>query len=247
MANPHQFYLIHMNKKTGYRATWDPGRPLIIGQIGKLDKSGVFTVYSSLEKEGIPIEILTDTSASEMDYTSHDQVNISIKAKGATPVTGSVLTKADAGFTIGFKSERAVVFQAKGFKTHQITNLKEIEKQVREKYKNGNWEKHWLIITTLVETSAATIIISNSKNVMLDLKAQANVGTAKLKLTDASLGLSVAREQGSTLKFLAEAGLTPLYTLSGIRHPLFGKPTMVKKLAQTESFKKQPFKMEEVK
>ena len=33
MANIHQFYLEHMASKTGYRATWEPNRPLTIGAI----------------------------------------------------------------------------------------------------------------------------------------------------------------------------------------------------------------------
>jgi len=245
MENPFKFYLKHMNDKTGYRASWDPGRLLKIGYIGKLDKYGVFNVFSSLEKEGIPVEVLTDPSSIEMDYTSHGSIIISAKLSGSAPVAGSAFTEAEAGFSFEFKSEKSVVFQTSGHKTMQLTNLAEIERQILTKYDNGNWDKDWLIITQLVEADCATIIISNSNNGSLDLKAKANVGTQQLKLTDASLGLTVAKEHGSTLKYITQSGLTPLYRVMGIRHPLFAEPKLntrgLEKDIQKEELKVQDF------
>lgn len=251
MANPSKFYLQHMNDKTGYRATWDPGRPLKIGQIGKLDQNNVFNVFSSLEKEGIPIEVMSDPSAIAMDYTSHENINITAKLSGSAPIAGSVLSDVDAGFNFEFKSDKSIVFQTSGHKTHQITNLAEIENHILEKFDNGNWDRDWLIITQLVEADTATIIISNSSNGSLDLKAKASVAAGDLKLTDASLGLTVAKEKGSTLKYIAQSGLTPLYRLMGIRHPLFGKAHLATRTdreeVQKEEFKIQEFDLGEIK
>ena len=223
MADAYKFYLKHMNDQTGYRATWDPGRPLQIGFIGKLEGPGVFTVFSSLQKEGIEPEIVSDSSSSELDYTSNDQVSIGIKLAGSTPAAGSILTNAEAGFEFEFKSENAIVFKVDGYKTHQIINIANIESQIKEKYNNGNWEKDWVVVTQLIEADTATIIISNSGNSNLTLKAKAGAGTGELKLTDASLGLTVAREKGSTLKFITQSHLTPLYKVMGLVHPFLGK------------------------
>ncbi len=250
MANPHKFYMQHMNAKTGYRATWDPGRPLQIGQIGKLDRFGVFTVYSSLAKEGINAEVLTDVSASELDYTSSNEVTINFKAAGKAPTVGSALTEAEAGFNIQFNSERGVVFKCSGYKTHQITNIGEIEDQIKAKFRDKNWEKDWLIITQLIEAENATIIISNSANGNLDLKAAAGIGKAEMSLTDASLGLTVAKERGSTLKFISQSHLTPLYRVMGLIHPFLGKlqlaPKSIDEILETESLILQDFVNEEV-
>ena len=223
MAKPAKFYLSHINKQTGYRATWDPGKPLKLGQIGKLDDYGVFNVYTSLEGEGIAVQTAQDGTAGDLDYTSSDSVTISTKLSGSAPVVGSGLSAAQAGFSFDFKSEKSVVFQASGITTSHITNLAAIEKAILEKYRAGNWDKNWLIITELVTAASATIIIVNSSTAKLDLKAQADISSGTLKLTDASLGLSVAREQGSTLKYISQSGLTPLYRVMGIVSPLFGK------------------------
>jgi hypothetical protein len=240
-----------MHNKTGYRATWDPNRSFKIGQVGKLNKDGSFTVYSSLEKEGIPIEVDTSTADIEMDYTSHDSVGISFKASGKAPAVGSAFTTADAGIRFEFKSERSIVFQTSKQKTHQLVNVGEIEQHVVKKYKDGNWDKDLLIISQLVEAGTATIIIANSSNAELELNAKAGIGTGQLKLTDASLGLSTVSEKGSTIKYIAESGLTPLYTLMGIRHPwLFGKDKLVTKSTteeiQSEEFRIIPFEEAEL-
>lgn len=244
MANPHKFYLQHMAAKSGYRATWDPGKSLKIGYVGKLDGNGIFNVFGTLQKYGIPVEVDSGNKGN-LDYTSSDSVSISIKAAGTAPVAGSVLTDAEAGFSIAFKGEKSIVFQTSGNKTHQLINLAEIQELVLEKYANDNWDKEWLIVTELIESDAATIIIANSSSASLDLKASAAVGTAGLKLTDASLGLSVAKETGSTLKYIAEGGLTPLYRLMGIRSPLFGKVELgVKSDKEADTSTLQTFKFD---
>jgi len=222
MANPQKFYLSHMSDKTGYRATWDPGRPLKIGFIGKLDSSGALVIYSSLEKEGIPVEVLSDDSKIDMDYTSSDSITISTKLSGSAPIAGSVLSEGEAGFNFEFKSDKGVVFQSTGNTTTQLINLAEIKNKILDKYKNGNWDKDWVVVTELVTAETATIIISNSSNVNLDLKANANIGTQDIKITDASFGFTVARERGSTLKYITQSGLTPLYKIMGIWRPILG-------------------------
>lgn len=233
-----------MNARTQYRATWDPTKKLLIGYIGKL-QNGVLSIYSSLEKEGIPAQVQIDDSGAAMDYTSHDSVSITTKLAGSSPVAGSVLTDLDAGFSLAFKSDRSIVFQTSNHKVHQLVNLAEIEQAVLDKYENGSWDKEWLIVTELVEADSATIIISNSSNGVLDLKANASAGAAQLSLANAALGLSVAREQGSTLKYITQNGLTPLYRVMGIRHPFLGDPSLHTKSIPATGGQYSPFQIQE--
>lgn len=65
-------------------------------------------------------------------------------------------------------------------------------------------------------------MVNNSSNGTLELKTQANIGTGNLTLTAAAPGLSVVRERGSTLKYIAQNGLTPLCRVRGIQHPFLG-------------------------
>jgi hypothetical protein len=225
MANPGKFYLSHMHDKTKYRATWDPTKQLKIGAIGKLDQ-GVLSIYTSLDKESIPVEISTGNPGAAMDYTSHENVTITTKLSGSMPISGSVLEQGDAGFSFSFKSDNSIVFQTSNHTVHQLVNLAEIEHLVLEKYNSGNWDKDWVIITELIEADAATIIISNSSDGTLELKANNLGSNGAVKLTDISLGLSVVREKGSTLKYIAQNSLTPLYRVMGLKSAFLSSLSM---------------------
>jgi hypothetical protein len=250
MAVPFKFYLTHISGNAGYRANWEPNKPLVLGMVGKLT-NGVFDVITTLEQEGFQPEVLKDSSPGELDYTSNQTVDIDIKLAGKAPSIGSVLTEADAGFVLDFKGENAVVFQIKDTLTHQVMNLGKMEHEIVSRFKNKNWPKDWLIITQLVEAVSATIIVSNSANNKIELKATANAGTPNLKLTDANLGLTVAKEKGSSLKVIAQAGITPLYRVMGIRHPLFGKVSLKSRgiapgVQEEEKFRYQDFDAREL-
>lgn len=248
MAAPFKFYMKHIADKAGYRATWEPNKPLELGMIGQLNQ-GIFDVVSTLEQQGFTANVLKDDTTGQLDYTSNDTVDIGIKLAGDAPVAGSVLTNADAGFVLDFRGENGIVFQVNDTLTHQIINMAEMEPEIVKRYKDGSWSKDWVIITQLVEAVSATIVISNSSNNKLELKASANVGTMNLKLTDASLGLTIAKETGSSIKMLAQQGITPLYRMMGIRHPLFGKVQVGARgvvKAQKESFGYQNFDPAEV-
>lgn len=251
MPSISQFYLEHMASKTGYRATWEPNCPLYLGAIVTLEQ-GIFAIQSDLKKEGIIMQELLDTSDGMLDYTSEQSVKIGTKLAGQMPIAGSVLSAADAGFSIDFSSERAIVFQAEKTRTHQISNLAEIEQEVVQRV-NGNarkWHKDWLIVTQLMVAETATIIVSYSRNSKIELKASADVGVGQFKLTNSTLGLSVANEQGSHLKVLAQQGISPLYRVMGYRHPLFGRESLgtknvvmaaTKRHQEQEQFQVQPF------
>lgn len=216
-------YLSHIATCSGYRANWEPNRPLEIGMVG-LITSGIFDVQTSLQRQGLKPDILKDTRPGQLDYTSGNTVSIQAKASGDAPIAGSIMSNLDAGFVIELKSSNAVVFKAENTLAHQIQNMAELEPAIIEKFDNGTWKKDWVIITQLQEATSATIIILNSNNSKIELEANAGIVTGELKLTDASLGLSVARETGSNFKFIAQHGITPLYRVMGIRHPLFSKP-----------------------
>jgi hypothetical protein len=247
-SNPYKYYLTHMHDKSGYRAIWDPGRNMELGYIGKLDATGSFTVYTSLENEGIPMVRKPESSPVDEDYSSTEGIDINAKLSGEIPLAGSILTAGEAGFNINFTKRDGVVFKTTGQVTEELINMAAIEKVVLEKYDTKNWEKDWLIITKLVRAKSATIIISNSSKCMLDLKAKTDIGAGQLKLTDASLGLTLAKESGSSMKFIAQAGITPLYQLMGIVHPMFSRPQFLGK-GPTDGERKlsdQPFDPKEL-
>jgi len=223
MTGQYEFYLDYMQAQSGYRATWEPGRNMVPGTIGRLDKEGRFVKLKKLRDLHIIPEIETDNSNStrEMDRTSSDKVNISVKLSGSAPLPGSMLSLKDTGFNISFKGERGIVFKISGYSTDEIVNLGTVEEKVISLYKNDKWDKSWLIVTQVIRAKSATIIISSGESASLELKAKAKVGSGAVKLTDAALGLKVTNQSGETTRILAEQNITPLYQVMGLEHPWF--------------------------
>ena len=215
-------YLKEINSEFNYRANWEPNKPLAIGDIGILEK-GIFSLRSSLEQEGIPMQVRTEESTGSLKYSSSGGVSINSKLSGQAKMPQSQLGEGDAGFSIQFNKEKAVVFEIKGYKTHLIENVGEIERQVMQRFMGNQWPKDWVIITELVQADNATILISNNKDSSIDLKANANLEpSSNLSIADANLDLAVVSRRGIATEIVSRQGITPLYRASGIKTKLFG-------------------------
>ncbi len=218
-------YLKEMNSKFLYRATWEPNKPLKIGDIGILEK-GVFSHRSTLESENIPMDVRVDESEGSLKYNSEGSVEIKAKLSGKAKMPQSQLGELDAGFTINFSREKSIVFQLNGTKTHIITNVGAIETEVLSRFMQNKWRKNWVIITELIEGKEGTIIISNSKESSIELRANANVNPSEnINIADAKLDLGVVSKKNIGTEIIAKNGLTPLYRVAGIRKKLFGGAT----------------------
>jgi hypothetical protein len=177
-----------------------------------------------------------------MKYTSEGAVDITAKLAGQASAPQSGLAQGDAGITVQFKKQDAVVFQINGSRTHQLQNTGEIEREVLKRFRENNWPKDWVIITELVEAKEATILISNSKDSVIELKANADVrATNDLDVADTQLNLSVIAKKGISTEIVAKEGITPLYRASGIKKPVFGDPSLGTKELFGEVLEEVPF------
>jgi hypothetical protein len=234
-------YLKEINKKFQYRATWEPGKTLRIGDIGILEK-GIFSLRSTLEQEQIALQIRVDESEGSLKYTSEGSVEIKAKLAGEMSMPQSQLAKGDAGFAVQFKKQNAVVFTINGTKTYQIENTGQIEREVLQRFAENKWPKDWLIITELVEAKEATILISNAKDSQIELKANADISpSSELNIADAEFNFSVVSKRGLSTEIIAKEGVTPLYRVAGIRKPLLGDPSLGSKELFGVVFAEVPF------
>lgn len=239
-------YLSEINKQFQYRATWEPNKTLAIGDIGILEK-GIFSLRSTLTQENIPASVRVDESDGSMKYQSEGAVDINFKLAGEASIPQSQLGQGDAGITIQFKKQDAVVFQINGTRTHQLTNTGEIEREVLKRFRENSWPKDWVIITELVQAKEATILISNSKDSKIELKANADVqASSQLNIADAELQFGVVSKRGLTTEIVAKQGITPLYRASGIKKPVFGDPSLGTKELFGEVLDEIPFDPSEV-
>lgn len=223
MNGPAEQYTKELSRKFGYRATWLPGSPLSLGDIGTLD-GAIFNRRGNLRDKNINFEIVNDATGDDLEYMSSGGVDISTKLAGKTAPEGSALGTIDAGVIVNFSKEKAIFFKALNTKNSFIKDITKVGDDVVNLFKNGHWEKEYVVITELITAESATILISNSNNGKVELKANANIAATKIDIADAEFDWDTKFSRGMETKIISQAGNTPLFKLQGIKKGLFEKP-----------------------
>jgi hypothetical protein len=208
----HKMYTKDVYENLKYRPTWLPGTPVQLGTVGVIE-DGIFRAVTDLSQLGIPFKVTLDSARDAIDFTSEKGVSITFKAAGEANARFRALAKADAGALIEFSREGAVVLQLRDVSLNRISDQYALSRAMLRSIAVGDeskqWQRDWVVITEVARAGRATIVISDSGNSRLKLKASGS--TAPTSLVDASAGLSVVAESQISTKVIAESGLTPLY------------------------------------
>ena len=218
----NQNYVKEIKKSLGYFATWLPGTPLELGDIGVF-RNNIFTKIGNVRDEGIEFSIEPDYSAADIEHHSTGAVSITTKASGKT-ISDSNLGKVDAGISVEFSKENAVVFKANKTTSPCIENQIELGKKIIKLYKAGKWDKDWAVVTELVHAESSTILISSSKNGKIDLRANGELSQKQMDIASAEAQFEMVFSKDMSTKIIAQEGLTPLFKVSKVKSRLFLKP-----------------------
>lgn len=216
MASAQRQYTNEMKRKFGYYATWNPGVPLKLGDIGTLNNN-VFNRLSNLSEREIEFEIRPDETKTPLEHNSEGSVSVTTKLSGTVAPQGSVLTNLDAGIIVEFSKENSTLFKANNTTSPSIKDKINLGEQVLKLYKEGKWNKNWVIVTELVEAENATVIISNNSNSKIELKANANIDAPTFDIADAEFKFSTQFSKGLETKIISAEGLTPLFKVMGMK------------------------------
>jgi hypothetical protein len=235
MSAVDKLYTREMYENFGYFATWVPTVQVRLGDVGIFHGPG-FERVTSLRDEGIPFEVRDDGGSANLEYTSADAVSIQLKAAGAVPAAGSAITQADAGITIAFNRANAVVFQATGCTTASIANQAALGDEIISRVLDGTWREDYVVVTEVITTKAATIVISSGRDARCELLAKAQVQPAAITLADIGADLRVAYTSNIGTKIIAEKELTPLFKASWVKWKFFAGPTFERKRSEDAQF-----------
>ena len=217
----YKTYLRALNDKYGYRATWSPGTPLKIGDVGVINRDGVFNPVGTLESMGITgVQVRPGSTLESINFNSSSGVSIALKASGQAAPAGSHLTEAEAGFSISFSKESAIVLRASDPK-EEIILTGSISEQILEKYANGEWDKDHVVITSLVTAQATTVIISGESGGQIDISASGKSTVTDSDLANADGSLDVKWSNKISEQIIGKSGLTPLYRVHGVEKRWF--------------------------
>ena len=216
MAKAWEQYTKEMFEKFGYMATWTPGLPLELGDVGTI-KDRVFSRVTSLKNLGIDFKTREDKTEETQKHSSSGSVSILFKAAGKAPALGSVLTEAEAGFTIDFKKNKSTVYEATGCVAPTIEDQVAMGKKILELFQTGEWSKDWVVITELIQAKSATVLISNSSSSKIELSAKGTFTGGAASLADVSAQLQMAFSKDMMTTLVSQTGLTPLFKARAIK------------------------------
>lgn len=216
MNSAQKQYTNEMKRKFGYFATWNPGLPLELGDIGIM-KNNIFNKISNIKNFNITFEIVQDSTTMDLEHFSKGSVEIATKLAGKIPPAGSVLTTLEAGVIVEFNKEKSTLFKANNTTTNSIDDGIKLGNEILKLYKQGKWNKKWVVINELIKAENSTIIISNASNGKIELKANANVDLPNIDIADASFDFTTQFSRGLETKFITTNNLTPLFKIMGIK------------------------------
>lgn len=204
---------VKKNQRVLY-AVWEPGFPVKLGDYGVM-VGNIFTQLGNIsefeELRHFKIKIRKDDTKDEKFFTSEKGVQFEIKPKATIPVKG---IDVNASIEVKFSKENCVFFNAADCYFEIIENKYELGEELKKIYKSSKdrWKREFVVVTDRVIAKRALILISTSSNFMIKLDAKADVSV--IDLADASLGLTVAKQQSSGYKVITEEGIIPLIGLS---------------------------------
>jgi hypothetical protein len=229
VGSPVPHYLRGMRLKTGMFATWLPNESIAVGDIG-IVTDDYFQRISSLAQQGVDFTLRQGARAEDFSQLDSASVNVQLKASATADPTMAVPV-GKAGVAFEFNGKRAFAFRASGCTTDSIDDIAIVETQIVCKFKVGEWDKAWHVVTTAVRAERTTILVAHNSGTKLELSTD-NELTAWTDL-NAGVKSEVVRETGAVTSFIGQEAMTPLFRLFHIRSgPIRGARLLPKGVAQ---------------
>lgn len=107
MSTIMQNYLQQVQKNLGYRATWEPHRPMKVGTYGKIHQ-GIFSAYGHIDELNITHSVDKLKTSNQLTYKSEEKGSYTLKAKGEINPLFQKISADEAGLLIIFKKITAL-------------------------------------------------------------------------------------------------------------------------------------------
>jgi hypothetical protein len=189
-----------------------PNAPRALGDVGTLTDK-VFGRGSSLANLGIAFATIDGAAPNELSYSSHAKISAA---------AGAGVGDANA-VSVSFESEGAFVFQAAQTTTSEIDNEFELGTELVRLWLDHKWHEDWCVVTKIVKVTNLTVLISQSKDASVVLKAGGALLSGALGLANASGSLTIASSSGELTSIISDKPTVPLFTLSKLRRSFIAR------------------------
>ncbi|PRY07273.1 hypothetical protein CLV24_12411 [Pontibacter ummariensis] len=216
MKAPNKAYLRELRREFGYLPAWEPTKKIVLGTVGVFKKNA-FTKLMELKDLGIGFEIETDHEPGNLEYTSPNGFSITTKAAGAPRIPGSSIPEDKAGVIFDFNRENSIIFKVNEANTPVIKDLNHIQHEVIRLYKEGRWDKDWVLVTEAVYANRCTLLISNHRNGKAELVATSDFNVADIDLASEVFQNNQHAFRGLSVNLVAQQNISPLFKLMQLK------------------------------
>jgi hypothetical protein len=209
--------------KRGYNGPIDFHAPFSLGQVITFSRRKGFaaaghiadpyfrlTDYTPAIKEGWAI--------ADINFGSETGVNFEAKFEGNARLPNSALDINDAGFRITFENEASYLLMTKGTSIDIIENTAELGSRIMKLYRDGKWNRNWLVLAQIVNAEITTLLISRRRNSVFEIRADGNFTGFSSDLVNADIKFSMVANSSLYTSIVGHQGpFNPLFKLLGVR------------------------------
>jgi hypothetical protein len=214
MASAAQRYQEEIHDRLGFFATWLPGDPIEIGDVGVL-QGGRFRRATSLRELGVAFKLESVGVPQDFLYSSTRGTGVAFSA-------GADAAVAEAEVRVEFSGVGSFVFHASGLRPQRIENPAAIGIELIRLHSAGTWNRDWLLVEALHTAKRATIMVCDDTSGEVVLAAKTAGLRPIVSLADPKISLSVGSAHGRIVQAIARPGLHPLYSCLRVKDPLLG-------------------------
>jgi hypothetical protein len=214
----HEQYSEELRSEFDYLSTWLPNAHIELGDIGNLHRDR-FDRLTSAAELGLQFAIRDRERDIDLDYSSANGVGVEVHA-GA-----DAIAQASVQISVSFSRQHGMIFQAKSCRITEIADRQGLGRQIIELAKAGQWPAKQVVVSEVISTGPAVVIISQQRDAHIDLATDLIGLVNPLPLASASAALNVISAKGIGVKVIAPHGLTPLFRVSGVRRRLLSGET----------------------
>jgi hypothetical protein len=225
-------YTREMHEEFGYFATWAPNTTLRLGDVGII-RGHRFDPVTSLAELGVTFQTTSTGPVSTYTYSSAGRVSASVSPEVGLP--GILGVDPALLLTVTFTRKEATFFRAVRCKAQRIGDLPSLEASILELTAARRWRREYAVVTELVRTGPAIILVSSSARTSVEVQVTAESVPLPTPLGGAvGLGVGTSASSGLAANVITpEGGLTPLFRAAAMRRKgLGGKRLQVRDLPE---------------
>lgn len=199
-------YAKKMRKQFGFEVVWPPNYKLQLGDYGEITgkkgKAIPFKRHGNIASFGIKFGVRSGSPMSEK--LGNEAISImGVKADAKT--TGKAVE-----LDVTFESSSTVLFEADGMVNSEIADLRAVGAALAKVMKQGKWDKHYVLVTSMQTAQTMTLVMSSQKNRTMRLAGNAELSAGDL--ANASAEISLAQKESGIAEYgICTGPYTPLF------------------------------------